>query len=122
MDHCFIETNLKKIGLRKTVDRHKILERFAEHRTWSASQLFHALPHMDLSTVYRNIEILVQKNMIRPVHSHDDEIHYEQTQDTHHDHLICRQCDIVHCIPCPIRRISEHHLELFGLCETCKHQ
>lgn len=118
--HCHIEETLSANGLRKTKDRHKLIELFEQARTWSAAQLHAHLPKTDLSTIYRNLQHLLEKRLIREVHNHDTEAHYELSTRDHHDHLACKNCDVTECIPCPIKNQQEHTLEILDLCSNCK--
>ncbi len=119
MHHCSIEEELVAHQLRKTRDRHEMLRLFEAPRTWSASQINRELTG-DLSTVYRNLQTLVDQAILRTVHSYDGEAHYERTNRPHHDHLACAQCETLACIPCPVPTVGEHRLELLGLCSTCQ--
>ena len=114
-----INTVLKRFGLRRTKVRRAILQRFHHARTWTASQLAAELPKSDLSTIYRNLQKLVEKEVLVEVHSHDGESHYEQAGKAHHDHLVCESCDIVECVPCPAPKLTTHTLELIGTCSSC---
>lgn len=118
--HCHIEEQLNAHGLRKTKDRHRLIELFEQARTWTAAQLHARLPKTDLSTIYRNLQHLSEKGLIHEVHTHDSEAHYEMRTANHHDHLICNNCDITECIPCPIKDQQTHNLEILDLCSSCK--
>jgi len=120
MHFCEIEKKLERLGLRKTKDRHAILELFRQDRTWTAAQIEAEMNGADLSTVYRNLQKLVQKEVLTEVHSHDGEAHYERAREDHHDHLACDSCRVVECVPCPIEQIQTHHLELSGQCSSCE--
>ncbi len=115
-----LKTSLKKSGLRSTKDRCRILERFAEQRTWTVPELYQTLRSMDLSTVYRNVQKLADSGLLAVAHLHDRQPHYELTDRSHHAHLICERCRTAECVPCPIDRLgTRHELELKGLCSAC---
>ncbi len=118
MHHCLIEEELASHHLRKTRDRHEILNLFEADRTWTPSQL-HREVQGDLSTVYRNLQTLVEREILQAVHSHDGETHYERTNRSHHDHLACEACHTLACVPCPVPMVGEHRLELVGRCSSC---
>lgn len=116
---CSIEHLLQDVGLRKTKDRLTLLHLFEEGRTWSVPQLCEELSQTDMSTIYRNIQLFVEHNLITQVHIHEQQPHYEQVGRDHHDHLFCTSCNILECIPCPIPKVASHHLELTGTCSLC---
>lgn len=119
MHDCHIESALSSRGLRRTVDRHRILELFSEPRAWTTSEIAARLPGTDLSTVYRNIQTLSAERLVVRAHSHDAEARYESADRPHHDHLDCSRCRAVVCIPCPVPSLAAHTLELAGTCESC---
>jgi len=114
-----MEHVLKEVGLRSTRDRRELLNLFADDRTWTAKQLHEQLSDINLSTIYRNLQIFSDNELIRPVHIHDNEQYYERVRDTHHDHLSCDECEILKCIPCPAPELQNHHIELTGVCSAC---
>ncbi len=87
---------------------------------------------MDLSTLYRNLELFVEAG-IAEREIIDRVSHYRlKCSEDHHHHLICTGCNkVVHLDYCPIDDLSEiakehhyllqeHRLEIFGLCEECQ--
>lgn len=120
MHSCHIEEALGKRGLRKTADRHRILELFEETRTWTASEIAKRVRGADLSTVYRNLQTLCAEALIVATHSHDGEARYEAAGRPHHDHVTCAKCDTLSCIPCPVPKLPTHNLELAGVCDSCR--
>lgn len=119
MHTCDIETQLEAAGLRKTKDRHAILKLFQENRTWTAAQIHEKHRISDLSTIYRNLQKLVELGLLTEVHAHSGETHYERTRTDHHDHLVCDTCDVTECVPCPVKNLQPHILELTGHCASC---
>lgn len=120
MHSCHIEETLAKRGLRKTADRHRILELFEETRAWTASEIAKRVRGPDLSTIYRNLQAFLTEELIVEAHSHDGEARYELAGRPHHDHLACARCHSVACIPCPVPTLATHHLELAGTCGSCR--
>ncbi|MBB2182306.1 transcriptional repressor [Lachnospiraceae bacterium MD1] len=96
------------------------------------------LPKIAKSTIYRNIDSLLQQNLIDKYHLKDNEIFYRIKADRNeHKHLvICDDCKKVFDLPsCPIHAlenameeegfiIRNHQIQINGLCKTCarKHQ
>ena len=86
---------------------------------------------MGLTTVYRNLQVLVKEGLVRSRHLPTGEILYTPVErDTHH--LTCVRCgETTPLEECPVEKISLqkpnfkkfellfHTLEFFGLCEAC---
>ncbi len=94
-------------------------------------QLF---PRTNLSTIYRNLEALEQLNMLYKITTEKGINLYKLKciSSEHHHHIICTKCGKVLDIHyCPFDAfseiaakadftISEHRLELYGLCGECR--
>jgi len=130
-----IKESLRLKGYKMTKQREAILDAFlacTEHLL-TAHQLFRQVmikvPQTNFSTVYRNLEILVQEGIVNKVPVQDKTLAYElNIKAGHHHHLICKICGGVQCIDyCPIDNISERHgfkhtghrLEIYGFCREC---
>ena len=86
---------------------------------------------MGLTTVYRNLQVLMKSGLIRSRHLPTGEVLYTPVdRDIHH--LTCVQCGETSKIDgCPVKDIHEpkqvsnkfqllfHTLEFFGLCQNC---
>lgn len=91
-------------------------------------------PKTNLSTIYRNLETLEQLNMIYKVNTAGGITLYKLkcANSEHHHHIICTECGKVLDIHyCPFDAfsklaaqedfaITEHRLELYGICGDCK--
>lgn len=91
-------------------------------------------PKTNLSTIYRNLEALEQMNMLYKVNTAGGVTLYKLkcANSEHHHHIICTQCGkVLDLHYCPFDAfaklaansgftITEHRLELYGLCEHCK--
>lgn len=90
--------------------------------------------HADLVTLYRVIKVLKKVGLVRQTSLQHNRAYYELADPTDHHHLICMKCDKVEDFKgCNIKTvvaralaqaknfafISEHSLELFGLCKAC---
>lgn len=94
-------------------------------------------PDISLGTVYRNLNLLADNNMITRLHMSDGIDHYDADMQEHH-HLYCRECkrvyDLQMKLPTPIKKMvkaaddcSNDSIEgciLFfhGVCENCKNE
>ncbi|MBW9205622.1 transcriptional repressor [Mumia sp. zg.B53] len=86
-----------------------------------------------LSTVYRNLQALVDAEEVDQLRSDDGEVLYRRCMtDHHHHHLVCRECNRTVEVQGPalerwveqvgaengFRQMS-HTLEIFGTCDQC---
>ncbi|MGO9146232.1 MAG: Fur family transcriptional regulator [Desulfomonilia bacterium] len=96
--------------------------------------------NLSLTTVYRNLALLVQAGIIRrsciQEEAHTGGAWYEHIWDhEHHDHLICSSCSRKVEFTYPAIEILQeavakeygftlesHHLELIGLCAECRNK
>jgi Fe2+ or Zn2+ uptake regulation protein len=88
------------------------------------------------STIYRNIDDLLEAGLIESVHSNSDSQLYEIKTDHHHHHFNCTQCGWMQCLDvselesvikkvesklsCNGLIVSKHILGFEGLCKNCK--
>jgi Fur family ferric uptake transcriptional regulator len=87
---------------------------------------------LNISTVYRTLEVLEQLGLVRHAHLSDRAPTYHSVRDHEHFHLKCRNCQKVISVdpevlaPLLARLREEHafeadvgHLTVFGSCEEC---
>jgi Fur family ferric uptake transcriptional regulator len=99
-------------------------EVYAEVRTRSSS--------INLSTVYRTLELLDDLGLIHHAHLSDRAPTYHSTSGHAHAHLVCRSCGAVTSVGADEaeqalgRLVRQHgfepdygHLTVFGLCASC---
>ena len=99
-------------------DIHEILDRRGER--------------VGLSTVYRNLQALVESGTVDALRGDDGEVRYRQCSTGHHHHLVCRDCGRTVEIEGPaVERWANteaakhgfsdvsHVLEIFGTCDDC---
>lgn len=91
---------------------------------------------VNLVTVYRFANLLVELGLARKVEFGQGYARYERSEaqdGPHHHHIVCEQCgDVVDFDECAISdlakrletssgfRISRHQLELYGTCPSCQ--
>jgi len=86
----------------------------------------------DNATVYRILDIFVDKNLVQRIEFQEGKFRYEISGRKHH-HLICENCGKIKDVnDCPVVDleasiakkhkfvIKRHALEFFGLCEDCQ--
>ena len=123
----------KKLGQRKTKQREVILE-LINHAPGpiSVNEIQDALSQQDISvgiaTIYRTINLLVEKNLIHCVRLNDAVQRYEAANIPHHHHFHCEKCDKVYdlkgCFLHDIElaeghKITAHEITFRGLCKNC---
>jgi Fe2+ or Zn2+ uptake regulation protein len=85
---------------------------------------------INLSSVYRTVNLLRAHRVVRRVQLGDGAQRYELAEGyrDHHHHFVCERCGRIEDVSrCPLEgadlgiRVRSHHLELFGLCRDCAH-
>ncbi len=126
---------LKANGLKSTNPRLLFLHFLDKAKSpLSATEMQEILNQYDvnLATIYRTIESLLEVNIIRTVNLRHDHNHYELVK-THHHHAICESCGkVVDISECDLtnlqsqikkmanfKQINSHALEFFGICNEC---
>ncbi len=88
----------------------------------------------DPATVYRLIQRLEERRIVRRIGFHSRAAHYCLRQQHHHDYLVCRDCGTVKVldITCPVAHLEkqissesgfadiDHELEFYGRCAGCQ--
>jgi len=127
---------LRIAGFRATSGRIELLEALAAlGKPVTVAQIEKKLKgRLNAVTLYRALEALAAKNVIRRVDLQHDHAHYEFTPDSHHHHAVCKKCGLVEDIevphsPAPEKEalkaskkffaINAYSLEFFGLCKNC---
>jgi len=123
---------------RSTRQRAEILEVLETSPVFSTAQELHAVlrdrgSSVGLTTVYRNLQALVDEDVVDVVLGTRGESMFRKcARDTHHHHLVCTRCrrsvevdssDLERWADATAREhgftILDHVAELFGLCQTC---
>lgn len=90
-------------------------------------------PNIALTTIYRNLEMLYENDLITRYRIDEKEYCYEQKKEKHTHYVVCKNCRKKVDLPeCPLReleknisnstgfKITSHNLELEGYCNKCK--
>lgn len=133
-----MDTQLQKSGLKKTKAREAIYEFLQTTKEpTDVTQILDFLKSRgidtDKVTVYRILDIFVQKNLARKLEFQEGKFRYEGAGE-HHHHLICTNCKRVEDIDLENDisdheaqilkdtgfKVTDHSLEFFGLCKNCQ--
>jgi Fur family ferric uptake transcriptional regulator len=130
--------DLRKVGLKVTVPRLKILEILekVEPRHMSAEDVYKTLlesgDDVGLATVYRVLTQFETAGLVRRHNFEGDHAVFEIEQGEHHDHLVCVKCGRVdEFIDEMIEKrqeaiakqygfkMTDHSLTIYGICAEC---
>jgi Fe2+ or Zn2+ uptake regulation protein len=91
------------------------------------------LPRVNVSTVYRTLELLVAEGLVRRTDLGADHVFYEPAHDHRHHHVVCRACGSVAHVHDEVlgnlrERVSgasgftlcDEEITMFGLCPACQ--
>lgn len=131
--------DLKKVGLKVTLPRMKILELLqnADQRHLSAEDIYKLLLDADeeigLATIYRVLTQFEAAGLVTRHHFESGQAVFELERGEHHDHLVCIKCgkveeftnDTIEACQNKIAdkagyRITDHSLIIYGVCPECQ--
>lgn len=137
MNQCHQEL-FKSFGLKNTLQRDLVYHSLHDIvRPITAEEIHRYLKEnkhdISLSTIYRILDIFLQKGIITKLILPDsDSLLYELSKKEHGHHLICLKCKrIIHIPGCPLGnyetkiteeakfKVIRHQLDLYGYCEDC---
>jgi Fur family ferric uptake transcriptional regulator len=129
-----LRDELRAKGYRMTPQRQMVLDAVARlgHATPDEVHAAVAASGINLSTVYRTLELLEQLSLVTHTHlGHGAATYHAATEDTH-VHLVCRSCgSVTESSPVLVADAMEqiadthgfavdvHHMAIFGLCARC---
>jgi len=141
MDKELAIDQLQKNGYKITPQRQEILETFMGYEgnlLQSAEDIYRKVvercPNISLDTVYRNLNVLQELEIINKLILQDGKSRYELNSGKHYHHLICLKCGAAEAIDfCPFElldrekieaekrfEIRKHSFEVFGYCNLCR--
>ncbi|HVJ49374.1 transcriptional repressor [Desulfitobacterium sp.] len=130
---------LAKEGVKRTKHRKAILEILeGTDSPLTADEIFLTLKEKStsiwLSTVYRTLEMLTEKEVVlKSTSMGEDKARYEIKHDEHHHRFVCVGCHkMIPLLDCPLEGfekklkdkmdfdVTGHNLEIYGYCHDCK--
>jgi Fur family ferric uptake transcriptional regulator len=132
---------LQQSGLKRTPFRLRLLQIFkAARKPLTAAQILEALSKakatrasFDRATVFRNLKTLVEAGLVNSTEFGTGATFYCLSHsESHHHHVFCQKCKTVEPLSiCGIGAmveqakklgffVTEHRLELLGLCANCR--
>ncbi|MFO1257840.1 MAG: ferric iron uptake transcriptional regulator [Gammaproteobacteria bacterium] len=130
---------LKKVGLKVTLPRLKILQILekSKNRHASAEEVYQALVEsgddVGLATVYRVLTQFEQAGLVIKHHFESGHAVFELDTGEHHDHIVCLKCghvtefvdEVIESRQNYIAdqhgfKITDHSLNLYGICGKCQ--
>lgn len=95
------------INRRHSKKREKILSVLERnHGALSAAEIHYKLKDMDITTVYRNLELFVKDGVVNKLNLGGDEAQYEYAKEPHH-HAVCNDCHRVLHFTAPTEAIKK---------------
>lgn len=130
---------LKEKNIKVTKGRVEILNILKNSENSLSAEKIHQIYrcndiNINLSTVYRTLELFEEKELIEKITLNDGVFSYKLKGKTHRHHL---ECDICHKeveVPCPMLQIQEmvqnstgftltdHDLVMKGICKDCRNK
>jgi Fur family ferric uptake transcriptional regulator len=135
-DRKALQHTLRDAGFRSTEGRLALLSELKRsHKPLPVEPLVYKLrAHLDEANVYRALEAFVRVGIARHVDFQHGHAHYEFVHGDDHHHIVCTSCDkIEDFIGCEydklvrtamkqtkaFAKVTNHSVELFGLCNSC---
>jgi len=132
-----IMQSLREVGYRLTPQRMLIVSIIHGAEGHISAEEIHEqvaqqYPYVDISTVYRTLQILKKLHLVSETDLGEGHVEYELTEGVRHHHLVCRQCgrtfpmDDKLMEPLRARLLEKHgfsadmeHFAIFGVCRKC---
>src|SRR5690348_5681490 len=89
--HADLGEALHARGLRRTPQRERVLAAVRDLRHATPEQIADAVPGVDLTTIYRTLDLLEQLDLVRHAHLHHGAPSYRPAEDDH-IHVVCHAC------------------------------
>ena len=132
-----IVSKLSELGYRLTPQRIMILSAIENsHNHISAEEIYAQVvakyPNVNISTVYRTLELLKQLGLVTETDMGEGRVRYHPAEKGHHHHLVCQECGAIIALDelllssLKSALLREYkfsadlrHLAIFGRCVNC---
>ncbi|MFC2013273.1 Fur family transcriptional regulator [Chloroflexota bacterium] len=136
--HGMIISKLSEKGYRLTPQRLMILQAIENSDDHISAEEIYAqvvakYPHVNISTVYRTLELLKRLGLVTETDLGGDRVRYHPADKGHHHHLVCTECaTIIDLDESTLARLEDvllnhynfsahlRHVAIFGRCASCK--
>ncbi len=134
----YLMGKLREKGYRLTPQRVMILSAIEESNSHISAEEIYAqvaakYPQVNISTVYRTLELLKRLALVYEIDMGEGRIRYHPESKGHHHHLICHQCgaiiDLDESVLYPFKdalfqeyhfSANLRHMAILGLCKGCR--
>ncbi len=126
-----LTTLLRSRGMRSTPQRGQVLAAVRELGHATPEQISESVPGVDVTTVYRNLELLEELGFVRHAHLGHGAPSYRPAEDDH-IHVVCHECGaVVDASPNLVDdlatrlldesgfQLDRSHFTVFGRCRDC---
>ena len=126
-----LAVRLRAKGMRVTPQREQVLAAVRELGHATPEQISEAVPGVDVTTVYRNLELLEELGFVRHAHLGHGAPSYRPAEDEH-IHVVCHACGkVVDAAPSLVDGLADRlrddsgfvldrsHFTVFGRCRDC---
>ncbi len=129
---------LSELGYRLTPQRMMILSAIEGSESHISAEEIYAqvvakYPHVNISTVYRTLELLKRLGLVTETDLGEGRVRYHPADKGHHHHLVCEECgaiiDLDESTLFPLKDAllrdykfvaDLRHLAIFGRCTNCQ--
>ena len=136
--HRNIVSELTEQGYRLTPQRMMIISAIENSNHHISAEEIYAqvvtkYPNVNISTVYRTLELLKRLNLVTETDMGEGRVRYHPADKGHHHHLVCQECgtiiDLDESLLAPLESalLKEYkfsanlrHLAILGRCEDCR--
>ena len=133
-----IISKLTEQGYRLTPQRMMILSAIENSDDHISAEEIHAqivakYPHVNISTVYRTLELLKRLGLVTETNFGEGWVRYHPQGKGHHHHLVCQECGaIIDLDESTLARLEDvllsrynfsaqlRHMAIFGRCANCR--
>ena len=138
MEVRWLDRKLSNLGYRLTPQRLMILSAIENSDSHISAEEIYAqvrarYPQVNISTVYRTLELLKELELVTEISLGDGRVRYHCMGKGHHHHLVCQRCgEVIDVEESMLNRLWDEigqrydfrvdmkHLAFFGLCARCR--